>query len=91
LNCSAAHEVAQQASTIICIVEPTDWRIYITPVLVFLSTLIAIAAIRNARRVAREKATIDLIEKVESGEHYRQIAQTFSRFRQGPGFVRPPQ
>ena len=41
----------------------------------------------NARRVAREKATLDLIEKVESGEHYRKIVTTFSELRRGRGFA----
>ena len=79
--------MAQSASTVICIVEPFDWRIYITPVLVFASAIIAFVAMLNARRVAREKATLDLIEKVESGDHYRNIVQVFSELKLGGGFA----
>ena len=42
---------------------------------------------RNARAVAKQKATLDLIEKVESTEHYRKLNQTFSRLRRGDGFA----
>lgn len=41
---------------------------------------------RNNRRLARERATLDLIEKVESGEHYRTIVHTFTDLRRGKGF-----
>jgi hypothetical protein len=67
-------------------VQPPDWRIYITPALVLASVFIAYLAMRNARAVARQRATLDLIEKVESGEHYRHIVHAFSELRRGPGF-----
>lgn len=86
--CSAAPELAQKATLLVCIVQPADWRVYITPALVFLSAVIALAALFNARRVAREKATLDLIEKVESGDHYRKINHTFSILRRGAGFAK---
>lgn len=38
------------------------------------------------RKIARQRATLDLIEKVESGDHYRHIVKTFSDLRRGPGF-----
>src|SRR4028119_212047 len=72
---------------VVCILQPTDWRIYITPALVFVSAIIAFLAMLNARHLARERATLDLIEKVESGEHYRNITQTFSDLRRGAGFA----
>lgn len=79
--------MTEAATTIICIVHPPDWRIYITPILVAISAVIAFLAMLNARRVARERATLDLIEKVESGEHYRNIVKTFSDLKRGPGFA----
>ncbi len=36
--------------------------------------------------MARQRATLDFIEKVESGDHYRRIVETFSDLRRGPGF-----
>lgn len=82
----SAEQVAEATRTIVCIVQPSDWRIYITPALVFVSACIAYAAILNARQVARQRATLDLIEKVESGDHYRKIVQTFTELRRGDGF-----
>jgi hypothetical protein len=87
LECSSATGLTQAASTVICIVEQPDWRIYITPALVALSAIIAFIAMLNARRVAKERATLDLIEKVESGDHYRKITKTFSELRRGRGFA----
>lgn len=66
--------------------QQPDWRIYITPALVLLSALIALGSVRAQRAIARQRATLDLIEKVESGEHYREIVNTFSELRRGPGF-----
>jgi Domain of unknown function (DUF4760) len=43
--------------------------------------------ILNARDLARNKATLDLIEKRESTDHYRSINQTFSRLRKTVGFA----
>jgi len=78
LDCSSASGLANAATTtIVCVVSPPDWRIYITPALVAVSAVIAFFAMLNARRVAKERATLDLIEKVESGEHYRKIVRKF--------------
>ncbi len=41
----------------------------------------------STRKVARQRATLDLIEKVESGEHYRNIVHTFTELRRGQGFA----
>ncbi|MDP9424035.1 MAG: DUF4760 domain-containing protein [Pseudomonadota bacterium] len=41
---------------------------------------------RNTKAVARERATLDLIEKAESNEFYRGLADIFSDLRRGPGF-----
>lgn len=66
--------------------QPPDWRIYITPALIAVSAFIAYRAMKNARAAARERATLDLIEKAESNDYYRTIAATFSDLRQGAGF-----
>ena len=78
---------ARAGSTIVCIIQPPDWRIYITPALVAISTIVAFLALVNTRRLARRKATLDLIEKVESTDHYRDLNSTFSRLRRGVGFA----
>ena len=86
MDCVDSAQVANLASHVVCIVQPTDWRIYITPALVALSIFIAILAILNTRAVARQKATLDLIEKTESTEHYRKLNDAFSELRRGAGF-----
>jgi hypothetical protein len=68
-------------------VQPADWRIYLTPLLVLASAVIAYLAMLTTRRVARQRATLDLVEKVESGEHYRNVVQTFTELRRGKGFA----
>lgn len=50
------------------------------------ASIIAIVALRNTRSVARQKATLDLIEKRESTEHYRDLSRTFFELQKGPGF-----
>lgn len=87
MDCSAAQSVWPLASTLVCIVQPADWRIYITPALVAVSALIALSALVNTRQIARRKATLDLIKKVESTDHYRQLNKTFSRLRRSEGFA----
>ncbi len=87
MDCSAVPAAAKAASSIVCLIQPPDWRIYITPALVLISTFVAIAALINTRNVARRKATLDLIEKVESTDHYRALNATFSRLRRGKGFA----
>jgi hypothetical protein len=50
---------------------------FVTPVLVLVSAGIAWRAISKNQDVNRRRATIDLIEKSESSEHYRSILKTF--------------
>lgn len=53
---------------------------------------IALQSIDNARQLARRKATLDLIEKVKSSEHYRTLTDAFTTVRRTNGFahiVRP--
>lgn len=72
---------------LICVPQPTtSWTAFISPALVFVSAIIAYVGIRNVRAVARQRATLDFIEKVESTPHYRTLNDNFSRLRRGPGF-----
>ncbi|MES2443439.1 MAG: DUF4760 domain-containing protein [Pseudomonadota bacterium] len=63
-----------------------SWTDFLGPALVAISVTVAWLALRNARAVARQKATLDLIEKIESDQHYRQITDRFSELRRGIGF-----
>lgn len=86
MDCSLAPAAGEAVSTLVCIVHAPDWRIYITPALVLVSIFVALLALLNTLNVARRKATLDLIEKVESTDHYRTLNATFSRLRRGRGF-----
>ena len=48
-------------------------------VLTAVSLVLAARSIRNTRAIARQKATLDLIEKVESSDHYRKIVSEFAK------------
>lgn len=83
--------VAGARTVIICLPSgPSWWTILpalITPIIGCLALYFAWQNIRNARDLARNKATLDLIEKKESTEHYRAINDIFSTLRLGKGFT----
>lgn len=93
MRCQTVPTVAGAApSTIVCIeAPPPSPLVYATPTVAFLSfivsAIIALRALRNTRSVARQKATLDLIEKRESTEHYRAISRTYFELQSGPGFM----
>jgi hypothetical protein len=80
--------VYEGATQIIKLCEaPSFWLLdYATPVLVALSALIAVWGVVWARSVACMRATLDIIEKTESTEHYRALHKTFSRRRRDNAF-----
>ncbi|SEP85030.1 protein of unknown function [Devosia sp. YR412] len=59
---------------------------YVTPILVAISASIAVWGIIWARSVACMRATLDIIEKTESTEHYRGLNKTFSARRKANSF-----
>jgi len=67
------------------------WTVFVAPTVVLLSmavtAIVAWLTIGNARLIARQKATLDLIEKVESADHYRILNETFSALRKDRGFL----
>lgn len=78
---------ANRVGELVCIVSPVGLRVYIAPALIAISAVIAFMAMKTTRAVARQRATLDLIEKRESTGHYRKIAGTFSRIRRAEGFA----
>lgn len=87
MNCATVlREVAQRV--ILCHPDTTPhWSAFIAPALVVLSIGVAIWGVFNTRSVARRKATLDLIEKRESAEHYQQIHKVFRDTRLADGFL----
>ncbi|MGB7432216.1 MAG: DUF4760 domain-containing protein [Ahrensia sp.] len=53
----------------------------LTPLILIVSAAFAYVSIKSAARTARQKATLDLIEKFETDEKYRRIQKTFKRYR----------
>lgn len=85
LICSVA-SLSGDRHVVFCLRSATsDWHVYIAPVIALVSATIALRALYNARMIARQKATIDLVEKTESTAHYREINAAFSRVRRSPG------
>lgn len=83
--------MAERVSRVtLCVARQTfDWHNYITPAVALVSALVALGALLSARALARQKATIDLIEKVESTQHYRDINAAFSAVRRSAdGFAK---
>lgn len=70
---------------------PPLWTILIGPTVVVVSVAIsatlALLSIYSARAIARQRATLDLIEKRESTAHYVAIHRRFAALRRGRGFV----
>jgi Domain of unknown function (DUF4760) len=62
------------------------WSVFIAPAIASVAAFVAWRAFRGARLIAKQKATLDLIEKRESTEHYRQIIDRFSTLRKNRGF-----
>lgn len=75
--------------------QPGLWAPYIGPaatvIAVFVSASITIAIalsqLATTRSIARMRATLDLIEKAESSEHYIKITATFSDVRRTNAFL----
>lgn len=93
MGCQMVPTVAKAAPVTIICVEPAppSPMAYATPAVALLSfvvsAIIALRALRNTRSVARQKATLDLIEKRESTEHYRAISRIFFDLQSGSGFM----
>ncbi len=86
MDCSTLPGTAATRAVVTCIANPPfDWHALIAPGIAAFGVVVAIGLawvnIRNARSIARLKATLDLIEKVESSEHYRKRHETFRSIR----------
>lgn len=70
----------------ICVASSFEWTQLATPIIIFISAIVAYFGVQMARRTARQRATLDLIEKVESTPHYRERHEVFSRYRRNSAF-----
>lgn len=56
-----------------------------TPSVILLSVIVAILGVWRNTAMTKRKATLDLIERTESTEHYWNIYGTFAKYRKGEG------
>lgn len=57
----------------------------VTPAVISLSVIVAILGVWRNSAMTKRKATLDLIERTESTEHYWNIYGTFAKYRKGEG------
>nr|WP_244867505.1 DUF4760 domain-containing protein [Vannielia litorea] len=57
------------------------WSVFLAPAIIGFSACVALWGIALARKTARERATLDLIEKTESTDHYQTAAALFRQYR----------
>jgi hypothetical protein len=88
LQCSDVAAKAVANALVVCIApSELSWVSFLGPGLIFVSAIVALVGVINARDVAKQRATLDFIEKVESTEHYRKLNSAFSALRQSKGFA----
>ena len=80
-GCSQLENLAEATQIIICVASRFSWTSLLAPGIIAISAIIAWRSLQSARELARKKATLDLIEKVESSSHYRQMHSTFAYYR----------
>lgn len=87
MQCS--NEITQEAAqaTIVCVASSFNWLYLASLCLVFISVIVATWGVRTARASARQRATLDLIEKVESTPHYQELNRAFSYRRRTDTFA----
>ena len=56
------------------------------PLIFLISAIAAAWSIKSARDTARQRATLDMIEKVESTQYYRELHSTFAYHRRSNSF-----
>ncbi|MEJ8475909.1 DUF4760 domain-containing protein [Roseibium algae] len=78
MKCS--EEIIKEATqtVIVCVAYSFNWPYLASLCLVLLSIGVATWGVKTARASARQRATLDLIEKVESAPHYQQLNKAFS-------------
>lgn len=88
MECSdlISDEVAQ--AIFVCATSSFHWVQVLAPVIISISVIVAICGVLSARATARQRATLDMIEKVESTQHYQALHAAFSYHRRQLSFGR---
>lgn len=88
MQCSETPAFEAAQAVIVCVASSFSWVSLLTPLIVLISIGVAFLGVRSARASARQRATLDMIEKVESAPHYRSLHAVFSYHRRQDSFSR---
>ncbi|WP_299628010.1 DUF4760 domain-containing protein [uncultured Tateyamaria sp.] len=76
-----------EAALVICAASNSFW--WVSPLVIALSAcaaaIISITSIRSNKEIARKRATLDLIERSETTEHYQSLYKAFTDVRKDDG------
>lgn len=86
--CSDFTIVNETTQTVVCVVSSFSYLTLLSPLVIAISAFIAYLGLKSAREIARKKATLDLIEKVESTPHYRDLQANFRYYAETNAFYR---
>ena len=86
--CSTLTILDETTQTVVCVVSSFSYLSLLSPAIIAVSAFIAYLGLKSARDTARKKATLDLIEKVESTPHYRDLQANFRYFAETNEFSR---
>jgi hypothetical protein len=86
--CSNLTILNETTQTVVCVVSSFSYLTLLSPAIIAISAFIAYLGLRSAREIARKKATLDLIEKVESTPHYRDLQANFRYYAETKEFAR---
>ena len=88
MDCSNAVTISEATQALtVCVASSFSWLSLLTPAVIFLSFCAATAGVLTARSIARQRATLDMIEKVESSLYYQNLQSTFSIIRRKGQFA----
>jgi len=88
VQCSELMNSEATQAIIVCVASSFSWVSLLTPLTVLGSLCVAILGVRSARASACQRATLDMIEKVESAPHYRDLHTVFAYHRRQGTFSR---
>lgn len=89
MECSELQATTEATrALIVCVASSFSWWSLLTPAVVAISALAAAWGVVQARATARKRATLDLIEKFESTDHYRGLHAIFMYHRRSDSFER---
>lgn len=88
MNCSEPINTEVAQAVVVCVTSSSGLVQLASPFVILISVCVAGFGVLSARNTARQRATLDLIEKVESTKHYQTLHAAFSYHRRQVSFSR---